>query len=128
MKRALGRHLLLWASVAAIGFLVAPAKAAASCETCVDRWQSILTGGQSWCVAVKPEETGVTLCTDGVTAIGGAWCSESGTFCTAITVGGGSGGGTGGGGGGGGGSTCQTTSYCPPECFSCSGSGGRPAT
>ena len=35
------------------------------------------------------------------------------------------------GGGGGGGSssspTCQTSGFCPAECFSCSGGGGRPA-
>lgn len=125
MKRALGKHLLLLASVAALGFLVAPAKATAACEKCVDRWQVILSGGQSWCVPVKEDETGATLCTDGVTAIGGSWCSESGTFCNSITVGGGGGGGTVGGGGS---NSCQTTGYCPPECFSCSGSGGRPAT
>lgn len=127
MKRALGKHFLLLAGIVALGFLVSPTKAAAQCETCVDRWQTILTFGQSWCVPVRPEETGVTQCADGVTPIGGSWCSEGGTFCSEITVGGGGGGG-GTGGSGGGGTSCQTASYCPPECFSCSGSGGRPAT
>lgn len=128
MKRALGKHLLLLASVAALGFLAVPAKAAAQCEKCASRWESIFSGGQSWCKPVLSEETGVTRCDSGVTVIGGAWCREEGTYCTAITVDGGGGGGGGGDTGGGGGSSCQTTGFCPPECFSCSGSGGRPAT
>lgn len=127
MKRALRKYLLS-AGIAAIAFLAAPTKATAQCDRCASGWEVILTGGQSWCKPVLSEETGVTQCRHGVHVIGGAWCTESGVFCSTITVGGGGGTGGGSGGGSGGGNSCQTSGYCPPECFSCSGSGGRPAT
>jgi hypothetical protein len=52
----------------------------------------------------------------------GPLCSVEGGPCYNVDGGGG-----GGGGGTGGGETCQTTSFCPAECFSCSGGAGRPA-
>ena len=52
----------------------------------------------------------------------GPSCWVAGGLCTN----GGDGGGLGGGGLGSGGSACQTSGFCPAECFSCRG-GGRPA-
>lgn len=52
----------------------------------------------------------------------GPYCWTNGQACTN-----GGGGGGGGGTGGGGSNTCTTTGFCPAQCFSCSGGGGRPA-
>jgi hypothetical protein len=76
------------------------------------------------CRPVAQNEVGSTNCQLSYSPFGGTTCEESGTYCSSIIVGGG--GGTGGSGGGDGGS-CQTSGFCPAACFSCSGSGGRPA-
>lgn len=106
--------------------VVISAEDAAACQRCADGMKVVLSGGGSWCEPLREGETGVTICKQGVDIFGKPWCTESGTFCSQITVdgGGGSGGGTGGGGGGGGGS-CQGAGFCPAECFSCSGGGVR---
>jgi hypothetical protein len=94
---------------------------AAGCEIC--KYTFFL--GYSPCRAVTDTEVGSTICQDYYDPIGGFSCEESGTYCSVIGADGG-GGGTGGSGGGDGGS-CQTSGFCPASCFSCSGSGGRPA-
>jgi hypothetical protein len=109
----------LWLFATLALFVVTPAFA---CETCVSGLRQILAGGGSWCEAVKEGETGVTICRDGVDSFGKPWCTESGTYCSVITVGGGGGGTS----GGGGGSACQVSGFCPAECFNCSG--GTPKT
>lgn len=53
----------------------------------------------------------------------GPSCWTNGQACTN----GGDGGGSGGGSAGGGSDPCATMGFCPAQCFSCSGSGGRPA-
>jgi hypothetical protein len=104
--------------------LVLPRAAAAACEQC--KLSPFPFSYNQWCVEVYDPETGVTACTDGLDPLTGSlWCFEEGNACSVVNVGGG-GGGTGGGGGGGGGS-CNTAGYCPAECFSCGGGGGRPA-
>jgi hypothetical protein len=75
------------------------------------------------CKTATPGESGFTKCT--VPEEASCCCTLSGNACT-----GGSGGGGGGGGGtgGGGGNPCQTTGFCPAQCFSCGGGGfDRPA-
>src|SRR6185436_5514700 len=111
------RFLRIWllAGLGILGLLVLPAKGMA-CEKCATSWNVVLSRGQSWCQAVKDGETGATQCDAGVTWIGGAYCHEGGIYCSTVTAGG----------GGGGGSTCQSSGYCPAECFSCSG--GTPKT
>jgi len=94
---------------------------AAGCEYCYSTW---LNPTRSYCKPVAEFQTGVTNCQTFVDNLGGSSCTESGTYCTDITVGGGDGSG---GGSGGGSGSCQYTGFCPAECFSCSGSGGRPA-
>src|SRR4051794_27741089 len=110
------RLLLLFA---AVGFfsLTAP-RVAQGCEIC----KHYFFLGYVPCAPVKENEVGATACTDYYDLFAGFYCEESGNFCTSITVGGG-GGGNGGGGSTGG--TCQTSGYCPAECFSCSS--GKPA-
>jgi hypothetical protein len=53
----------------------------------------------------------------------GPECSTNGQACYETCAGGGDGGS----GGGGGGSSCGGSGFCPAECFSCGGGGGRPA-
>ena len=53
----------------------------------------------------------------------GPTCWTNGQACTN----GGTGGGGTGGSSGGGSNPCATTGFCPSQCFSCSGGGGRPA-
>lgn len=105
-------------ALAALAILMAVPQAGSACERCTSGWQVVLSGGQSWCRPVTGDEVGSTLCTDSTTAIGGAYCSESGNFCNAISVGSGGGGSTGGSGGG---ASCSYQGYCPAECFSCGG-------
>ena len=116
MKRFLRFRILLLVLAGAVGPAVMPA-AAQTCEKCVDGFERILLGGNSFCRAVRGEEVGVTGCQDGNTLFG-PYCNETGTFCNSITVDGG-GGGSGSGGGWAGGGGCQNTGYCPAECFSC---------
>jgi hypothetical protein len=89
-----------------------------ACETC----KSIL-GFYEHCVMVADNETGYTLCST-IPSLDGTTCIFGGDFCSSITV---TGSGGGGGGAGGGSSTCQGSGFCPAECFSCGGGGGRPA-
>lgn len=99
-------------------------KPAAGYEIC----KYIFFLGYAPCRPVTQNEVGSTICTDQYDPFAGFSCVESGTFCSSIDAGGG-GGGTGGTGGTGGGSgSCQTSDFCPAQCFSCSsGGGGRPA-
>jgi len=91
-----------------------------ACENCVHGWIN------DHCIPVQQGEIGYTFCFEMPASF--PWpsvCVADGNFCSSIDVnGGGGGGGTGGGGGGG---ACATTGFCPAECFSCSGGGGRPA-
>lgn len=81
-------------------------------------------GFGGYCVSVGHEEYGEgTQCNE--TATGLPWpnhtdCTLSGSPCYNVVV-------TDGGSGGGGNNACGTTGFCPAECFSCSGGGGRPA-
>lgn len=120
MREITGIRLLLLLTV--FGFLFwTPPRPAAGCEIC----KVNLFLGPAPCRSVTEDEVGSTICQDQYDPIGGFTCEESGTFCSGITVGGG--GGRAGGGGGTGGNPCQTSSFCPASCFSCSGGGGRPA-
>lgn len=95
-------------------FLSPPA--AIACQECFAHFDD------EWCHSVPQGETGYTICFSPEEA--SCCCSVGGDFCTDITVdGGGSGGGTGGSGGS---NPCYTTGFCPAECFSCGGGGGRP--
>lgn len=108
--------------LAVLGFAIAsgwitstPARA---CEDCYWHW---LNPSRSYCRPVNEGEVGVTNCVDYVDIYNDSYCTESGTYCSQITAGGGSGGS---GSGGGDGDACQTDGFCPAECFSCSGGGG----
>lgn len=111
-------HVALLVVIASVVSLMIPGELQAGCERCTN---PVFTGGMSWCVEVKQEETGVTLCKDGVDLFG-PYCSEDGIYCSVVDAGGGGGTGS----GGGGTNPCQTSGFCPAQCFSCSG-GGRPA-
>ena len=90
---------------------------------CMKCKYSSLVGIGAYCVSVGHEQYGQgTQCDE--TNTGLPWpnettCSISGSPCYNVVVTDG--------GGGGGGSACGTTGFCPAECFSCSGGGGRPA-
>lgn len=108
--------VLLLVAVAALSVLTAtPASAAPfPCNECT----YIVFNGEV-CDAVEAEEKGRTDCNST------ARCILSGSECTGPSSGGGGGGG-GGDDTGGGGAGCNTTGFCPAECFTCSGGGGRP--
>jgi hypothetical protein len=90
------------------------------------------------CKPIHPTSEAATCNDAGVLQGGSGWiCYEDNTFpwpdgpacwtnAQACTNGGDGGGGVGGTGGGGN-STCTTAGFCPAQCFSCSGGGGRPA-
>jgi hypothetical protein len=81
----------------------------------IGRTGKLSTGEESW---MRKRMRGVRVGTFlALLVLGGAYCSESGSFCNSISVGGG-GGGTGGSGGG---TSCSYQGYCPAECFSCGG-------
>lgn len=114
------RPVLLF-SILGLLFWTLP-RPAAGCEIC----KYIFFLGYAPCRPVTQNEVGSTICTDQYDPIGGFSCEESGTYCSSIDAGGGGTGGTGGTGSSGG--SCQTSGFCPAQCFSCSGSGGgRPA-
>lgn len=97
-----------------------------ACEVCYWTW---LNPGRSYCRPVHDTETGTTGCDTFIDNLGDSFCTEGGSYCSVITVtaGGGGGGGTSGGTGS---NPCQTSGFCPAQCFSCSGGlgdGGRPA-
>lgn len=112
MRRLANRWIVL---VALLLGLVSTGGASA-CEKCV------IFLDDEWCRPVSVGESGKTTCSDGLGEEQSCCCSLSGNNCT---LDGGGGGGTGGGSGGGGSSNpCETTGYCPAQCFSCGGSGG----
>jgi len=125
MRRAVTIRILLLVGTFILSSLILPAPTQA-CELCFWHW---LNPTRSYCRALQDRETGTTICTTFVDNLGGSDCTEGGDYCTVITVGGGGGSGSRGGGGGGG--ACQTSGFCPAECFSCSSGGGgggsRPA-
>jgi hypothetical protein len=106
------RHLMMAGLVVMLFTLLAPG-ATQACELC-----HVFFDDES-CKTAGPTESGYTSCTMPEEA--SCCCTLSGSPCT-----GGSGGGGGGGGGtgGGGGNQCQTSGFCPAECFSCGGGGG----
>ncbi len=97
--------------------LVLPSVAEA-CQLCFWSW---VNPSRSYCRPVQNQETGTTICTTYTDNLGGSDCSESGDYCSVITVTGGGGGGTGGAGDGG--DACRAGGFCPAECFSCGGTG-----
>lgn len=89
-----------------------------NCQVCRERTR--ITLAADFC-AVANGENGSMCCSE-QTYGPQTFCTESGSACYGIIVGGGGGGGgTGGGGGGGCGSY---GGFCPAECFSCGGGGG----
>jgi len=120
MPKPARTRLLLLFSILGLLFWTLP-RPATGCEICkINFFLGFIP-----CRAVTESEVGSTICTDEYDVVAGYTCSESGTFCSGITVGGGGGGG---GSTGGGGGSCQTSNLCPAECFSCSGGGGgKPA-
>lgn len=119
-KGMVARRFLLVGALALSSFTLP--RPVLGCEVC--KYYFFL--GFAPCRPVEEGETGATICTNH-SDISGFSCEESGDFCSSITVTGGGGGGTGGVGGGGS-DPCQTSGFCPAECFSCSGGGGgRPA-
>lgn len=121
MRKPVQARLLLLLSVLSFWLWALP-QPAAGCEIC----KINLFLGFIPCRPVTQTEVGSTICEDKYDIFGGFSCEERGTFCSSINVGGGGGGG-GTGGTGGNSNTCQTSGYCPAECFSCRGGGGRPA-
>jgi len=121
MRRRLYRYRFLLLSLLLLSslHLVVPSQAEA-CSIC--NFYFIL--GFAPYRATKENEVGSTGCTNYYDPFAGFYCEESGDFCSTISVVGGGGGGTGGGGGGG--DACASTRFCPAECFSCEGGGGRP--
>lgn len=91
--------------------------AASACQECFAHFDD------EWCQPVRQGDTGYTICFSPEEA--SCCCSVAGNFCADITVNGGGNGS----GGSGGSNVCETTGFCPAECFSCAGGsgGGRPA-
>jgi hypothetical protein len=118
-KFSLIRRLALFGVCSLCCSLLLPS-VAEGCELC---YSSLINPTRSYCRQVNELETGVTNCVTYVDNLGGSSCSESGTYCSYVNAGGG---GSGGSGGGGGGNGCSTAGFCPAECFSCGGGGGRP--
>ena len=112
-------RITLLAGITVFAFLMIPGELLA-CEICTN---PVFTDGMSWCRPVRQEETGYTICRDEVTVLGTYCMEESGIFCSVVDAGGGGGGSNAGGGGT---NPCQTSGFCPAQCFSCSG-WGRPA-
>lgn len=78
------------------------------------------TGSQAECSQVGDGENGTGWQCAETDFPDGPLCTTSGGACYNVSVNGGSG-------GTGGSQTCQTTGFCPAECFSCDGGRGRPA-
>jgi hypothetical protein len=124
MRRSWVR-LALFGGIAIASSLVHP-EVVDACQICVrSNW---LTPWNRLCRPVEDRESGTTTCETKIEPASGLiYCHEGGDFCAVIDVFGG--GGTGGGGTGGGGTNpCQTTGFCPAECFSCSGGGSGGGT
>lgn len=98
--------------VALLAFLVP--QSAGACEKCFT-----FLDDES-CKDVVEGESGFTTCTMPEEA--SCCCKVSGDICTGGSGGSGGTGGT----GGGGTNQCETSGFCPSECFSCTGGGGRP--
>jgi len=107
--------LLRAAAVITAAMLLLPLPAV-TCEIC-DRVS--LTRYDFECRLVDEGETGNEICSTHWELLG-TWCETTGPFCESISVIG-----DGGGGGGGGDNPCDTTGYCPAECFSCNTGGGH---
>lgn len=124
-RNAFRFRALIGAGLLVILGLTAP-QTAEACELCYWSW---LNPSRSYCKIVQEGQTGTTRCDTFVGNLGDSYCTEGGDFCSVITAGGGGGGG-GSAGGGGGTNPCQTSGFCPAECFTCGGGGGggRPAT
>ena len=105
------------------GLLLVAAEGAAwaECGTCqVCRTGNRVTIPADWC-GIANDEDGY-LCCEQFEVGFATYCSLDGSACYGIIVG------DGGGSGGGGGGVCSyQNGWCPAECMSCSGSGGRPA-
>jgi hypothetical protein len=99
--------------VVAVFVLLVP-QSAVACDKCVQFFDD------ESCTTAGPGEIGNTICE--VPEEASCCCKYKGETCTGGSGGSGSGGGT----GGGGGNQCATTGFCPAECFSCGGGGGRP--
>ncbi|HEX6904299.1 MAG TPA: hypothetical protein VF789_31610 [Thermoanaerobaculia bacterium] len=122
MRRSSRLRVVLFGGIILISQATLSERADA-CEVCGR--SSWLTPWNYLCRPAKDKETGATGCTDNYEPVSNTTsCFESGDYCTVIIV---NGGGTGGGGGGEEENPCQTSNFCPAECFSCSGGGGRPA-
>lgn len=92
-----------------------------ACQVCDFHYFTGNLAVYAFCRSAGPDEVGATYCTTTYDPLTPAIdCTESGTFCTTITVGGGSGGSGGGGG-------CTGSGFCPASCFSCGGGGRGPA-
>ena len=123
MNRSSGIRVALFGAIVLASQMISP-EVAGACEVCAR--SSWLTPWNYLCRPVQDRETGATECTNDYEPFSNVTsCFESGDYCTIIVVDGG--GGTGGGGGGGEENPCETSNFCPAECFSCSGGGGRPA-
>lgn len=107
------RNLMLAGlGIVLLGLLVpVPVAAQAACEVCHEFF------ADESCKPADTGESGYTSCTTPEEA--SCCCTLSGDSCT-----GGSGGGSAGGDTGGGENQCQTSGFCPAECFSCGGGGG----
>lgn len=112
------RRLLLLGALG-LSSLILP-RPVEGCEIC-KYWFFL---GYAPCRPATGSEVGATGCENYYDPIEGFSCEESGSYCTTVTVSGGSGGGSGGSGGS---DPCMTSGFCPAECFSCAGGGGRPA-
>jgi hypothetical protein len=122
----------IWGSVKALCFLLflmLPGTASAStsyygCYTC--EYRGIVGIGET-CRQVAPDSWGdgwICYEDNSMPWPAGPECWTNGQACYNIVTGGNGGSG---GGGTGGGQTCQTSGFCPAECFSCGGGPGRPA-
>jgi hypothetical protein len=112
-------RLLLLVAALGLGSLILP-RPVSACEVC----KYTFGLGYAPCRPVGDGEVGTTICTNSYDPFGGFSCDQGGDYCSAITVTPGGGGAAGGGNDGG---ACRTSGFCPSQCFSCSGGGGRPA-
>lgn len=110
-------YLKFVAPLLAVGFLLTLAPPAAAVPILCYKCTYILFVGLTCDSSLEGGESGKRQCNNN-------GCILTGLSCTAPPGGGGGGGGDGDGGGGGG--ACGSTGFCPAECFTCPGGGGRP--
>lgn len=111
---------LCWIGLSILGVLMffgAQGTGWATCGVCqVCQIDTNVTLSRDFC-RLASNEDGSMCCTEQSFGVQ-TYCTESGTLCYGVIVGGGGGGGTGGGAGGG----CRyQNGWCPAECWSCSG-------